>query len=106
MVHIVQLRTKNGRLFGRAKNGSIWMHNHQAWTAKQLKQAQGLAFRRADMHEAYDLEHASEARKNFAKGNCSSQPETMVRNGTSKSTVSIGQRSEVQHEEIQSALLA
>ena len=64
MVHIVQLRTKNGRLFGRAKNGSIWMHNHQAWTAKQLKQAQGLAFRRADMHEAYDLEHASEERKN------------------------------------------
>ena len=63
MVHIVRLRTRKNRLFGQAKNGSIWMHNHQAWTAEQLKQAQGLAARRADMHEAYNLQHASEARK-------------------------------------------
>ena len=43
MVHIVRLRTRKNRLFGQAKNGSIWMHNHQAWTAEQLKRVQALA---------------------------------------------------------------
>ena len=37
MVHIVQLKVRKQKLFGKAKNGSIWMHNHQAWTAEQLK---------------------------------------------------------------------
>ena len=37
MVHIVQLKVRKQKLFGKAKNGSIWMHNHQAWTAKQLQ---------------------------------------------------------------------
>jgi hypothetical protein len=64
MVHIVQLKVRKQKLFGKAKNGSIWMHNHQAWTAEQLKRVQALATSRADMNEAYDLQHASEARKN------------------------------------------
>jgi hypothetical protein len=51
MVHIVQLRTKNGRLFGRAKNGSIWMHNHQAWTAKQLQGMQEQARKQAECRQ-------------------------------------------------------
>ena len=37
MVHIVQLKDRKQKPFGKAKNGSIWMHNHQAWTAEQLK---------------------------------------------------------------------
>ena len=43
MVHIVQLKVRKQKLFGKAKNGSIWMHNHQAWTAEQLKRVQALA---------------------------------------------------------------
>ena len=37
MVHIVQLKVRKQKLFGKAKNGSIWMHNHHEWTAEQLK---------------------------------------------------------------------
>lgn len=43
MVHIVQLKVRKQKLFGKAKNGSVWMHNHQAWTAEQLKRMQALA---------------------------------------------------------------
>jgi hypothetical protein len=43
MVHIVQLKVRKHKLFGKAKNGSVWMHNHQAWTAEQLKRVQAFA---------------------------------------------------------------
>jgi len=54
MVHIVRLRTRKNRLFGQAKNGSIWMHNHQAWTAKQLDNMVSLANQAA--HERNDFD--------------------------------------------------
>lgn len=51
MVHIVRLRTRKNRLFGQAKNGSIWMHNHQAWTAEQLKKLVALVSEACELRQ-------------------------------------------------------
>ena len=62
MVHIVQLRMKKNRLFGQAKNGSVWTHNYADWTTKQLDGLRVQATAAADQRQ---IDHCRDEADNY-----------------------------------------